>query len=73
MATYGPRPSDTVDFAQVKRPEEAKEAPWTVEEDYPRSFRSFAPPSGLLLAMEIILLVIVVGSVLAYLLGWARR
>jgi len=72
MATYGPRPSDTLDFAQAKRPEEATEPPWAIEEDRPRSHRALAPPNRLLLAMEIVVLIIVIGSVLAYLLGWAR-
>jgi hypothetical protein len=72
MATYGPRPSDTLDFAQAKRPEEAKEPPWAIEEDRPRSHRALASPNRLLLAMEIVVLVIVIGSVLSYLLGWGR-
>ncbi|HYU05929.1 MAG TPA: hypothetical protein VEM77_01945 [Thermoplasmata archaeon] len=72
MATYGPRPSDTLDFAQVKRPEGPKEARWAIEEDRPRARSAFAPPSRLVLAMELALLVIVVASVAAYFLGWMR-
>ncbi len=69
---YGPRPTDTLDFAQVKRPEGPKEPPWAIEEDRPRSHRALAPPSRTLLVMEIAVLVIVVVSVVAYLLGWTR-
>ncbi len=60
---WGPRPSDTLDFAQVKRPPEATEPPWAIEEDRPRSQRALAAKGGQDLA--IILLVIFVGFFVA--------
>ncbi len=63
---------DKLDFAQAKRPDEAKEPPWAIEEDRPRSHRMLASPNRFLLAMEMVVLIIVIGSVLAYLLGWGR-
>ncbi len=59
MAAWGPRPSDTLDFAQIKRPPEANDPPWAVEEDRPRPQRSLASRGGQDLA--IILFVILAG------------
>ncbi len=72
MGTYGPRPFDTLDFARAAGPREREEPSWAVEEDVPRSRWAFSPPSRLLLAFEIFVLVIVVGAVAAYLFGWGR-
>ncbi len=72
MATYGLRPFDTLDFAEAGRPDQAQEPPWAIEEDRPRPHRALASPNRLLLAMEIVVPIIVIGSVLAYLLGWGR-
>ena len=60
---YGPRASDTLDLAEVRRPEEAKEPPWAIEEDRPRSQRALAPKASQDFA--IILLLILAGVVAA--------
>ena len=60
---YGPRASDTLDLAEVRRPEEAKEPPWAIEEDRPRSQRALAPKASQDFA--IVLLLILAGVVAA--------
>ena len=66
---WGPRPSDTLDFAQVKRPPEATEPPWAIEEDSPRSQPPLAAKGGQDLAMILFVIlagVAVAGSVLMW-------
>ncbi len=66
---YGPRPSDTLDFAEVRRPEEAKEPPWAIEEDRPRSHRALAPKANqdlAIIAFVILAGLAIVGSMLAW-------
>jgi len=69
---YGPRASDTLDPAQIRRPEEAKEPPWAIEEDRPRSQRALAPKASQDFA--IVLLVILAGvAVAGSILMWILR
>ena len=69
---YGPRASDTLDPAEVRRPEEAKEPPWAIEEDLPRSQRALAPKASQDFA--IVLLVILAGvAVAGSILMWILR
>jgi hypothetical protein len=61
---WGPRPSDTLDFAQVKRPPEATEPPWAIEEDRPRTQRALAAKGGqdLAIILFIILAAVAIGG-----------
>ena len=66
---YGPRASDTLDFAEVRRPEEATEPSWAIEEDRPRSQRALAPKASqdfAILPLLILAGVAVAGSILMW-------
>jgi len=66
---YGPRASDTLDLGEVRRPEEAKEPPWAIEEDRPRSQRALAPKASQDFAIVLLLIlagVAVAGSILMW-------
>ena len=66
---YGPRASDTLDFAQDKRPPEAREPPWAVEEDRPRPQPALATKGGQDLAITLFVImagVAVGGSILMW-------
>jgi len=68
----GPRATDTLDFAQVKRPPAAADPPWVVEEDLPRSQRARASKAGQ--DMAIILFMILAGvAVGGSILMWILR
>src|SRR5438132_1484442 len=66
---YGPSASDTLDFAEARRPEEAKEPPRAIEEDRPRSHRALAPKASqdfAILPLLILAGVAVAGSILMW-------
>ena len=68
---YGPRASDTLDFAPVKRPPAATDPPWAVEEDLPRPQRvraSKASQDTAIILFVILAGVAVGGSILMWVL-----
>ncbi len=73
MATYGPRPYDTTDFAQVKKPEGPETPPWAREDEAGTSRpKTEDRGSGLLFVGILVLLLLTGVSAVVLLMGWIK-